>query len=223
MRVRQVNNVAVVLVTPDRGLAGALPGNMIRRAAALAADLRRENPNVGIKFIAVGRKGRDWVLRAQQDLIADFTNLGDRPSTSDVRAIARTVTDAFIEEQVDQVQLVYPRFVSTIVQAPTVIQLLPAQPPADVAEAAGPEPQYIFEPDAVTVFGELLPRYVETLIYQPLLESVASFYSAQLVAMQNATDNARELVADLQLTYNKARQTAITTQLLEVVAGASAV
>jgi F-type H+-transporting ATPase subunit gamma len=223
MRVRPVRSVAVVLVTPDRGLAGALPGNMIRRAAALATELQRENANVSIKFIAVGRKGRDWVLRARQDLIAEFTNLGDRPSIADVRAIARTVTDAFIEEQVDQVQLIYPRFVSLVSQVPTVIQLLPAQPPADEAEAAGPEPQYIFEPDAVTVFSELLPRYVETLIYQPLLESVASFYSAQMVAMQNATDNATELVADLQLTYNKVRQTAITTQILEVVAGAAAV
>jgi F-type H+-transporting ATPase subunit gamma len=223
MRVRPVHSVAVVLVTPDRGLAGALPGNLIRRAAALVTELRQQNPDVRIKFIAVGRKGRDWILRAQQDLLAEFTNLGDRPSVSDVRAIARTVTDAFIEEQVDQVQLVYPRFVSTVNQVPTVVQLLPAQPPEDEAEAEGPEPQYIFEPDAVTVFGELLPRYVETLIYQPLLESVASFYSAQMVAMKNATDNAQDLVSDLQLTYNKARQSAITTQILEVVAGAGAV
>ena len=223
MRVRPVRTVAVVLVTPDRGLAGALPGNLIRRAAALATELQRENANVGIKFIAVGRKGRDWVLRAQQDLVAEFTNLGDRPSASDVRAIARTVTDAYIEEQVDRVQLVYPRFVSTVNQVPSVIQLLPAQPPTDEEEFRGPEPQYIYEPDAATIFSELLPRYVETLIFQPLLESVASFYSAQMVAMKNATDNATELVADLQLTYNKARQAAITTQILEVVAGAGAV
>ncbi|HLJ81884.1 MAG TPA: F0F1 ATP synthase subunit gamma, partial [Ktedonobacterales bacterium] len=102
---------------------------------------------------------------------------------------------------------------------PAVVQLLPMQPPEGVEE--GPAPQYIFEPDATTIFAELLPRYIETQIYQPLLEAVASFYSAQMVAMRNATDNATELLADLTLTYNKARQAAITTQILEVVAGAS--
>lgn len=219
MRVRPPHNVGIVLVTPDRGLAGALPGNLIRRAGQLALDLRRENPNVGIKFIAVGRKGRDWTVRSRQNLVAEFTGLGDQPSTANVRAIARVVTDLYIEEQVDQVQLVYPRFVSLVSQVPTVVQLLPVQPP-EREEEEGPEPQYIYEPDAATIFSELLPRYVETLIYQPLLESVASFYSAQMVAMKNATDNAQDLVADLTLTYNKARQAAITNQILEVVAGA---
>lgn len=221
MRVRPPHHVGIVLVTPDRGLAGALPGNLIRRAGQLALDMRRQNPDVSFKFVAVGRKGRDWIVRTQQHLVAEFTGLGDQPSTADVRAIARTVTDLYIEEQVDQVQLVYPRFVSTVSQVPTVVQLLPVEPP-EQAEEEGPEPQYIFEPDAATIFGELLPRYVETLIYQPLLEAVASFYSAQMVAMKNATDNAQELVADLTLTYNKARQAAITNQILEVVAGASA-
>lgn len=219
MRVRPPHNVGIVLVTPDRGLAGALPGNLIRRAGQLALDLRRENPNVGFKFIAVGRKGRDWTVRSRQNLVAEFTGLGDQPSTANVRAIARVVTDLYIEEQVDQVQLVYPRFVSLVSQVPTVVQLLPVQPP-EREEEEGPEPQYIYEPDAATIFSELLPRYVETLIYQPLLESVASFYSAQMVAMKNATDNAQDLVADLTLTYNKARQAAITNQILEVVAGA---
>jgi F-type H+-transporting ATPase subunit gamma len=219
MRVRPPHNVGIVLVTPDRGLAGALPGNLIRRAGQLALDLRRENPNVSIKFIAVGRKGRDWTVRSRQNLVAEFTGLGDQPSTANVRAIARVVTDLYIEEQVDQVQLVYPRFVSLVSQVPTVVQLLPVQPP-EREEEEGPEPQYIYEPDAATIFSELLPRYVETQIYQPLLESVASFYSAQMVAMKNATDNAQDLVADLTLTYNKARQAAITNQILEVVAGA---
>jgi F-type H+-transporting ATPase subunit gamma len=222
MRERPVRHVAIVLISPDRGLAGALPGNLNRRAAQLALELRQQNAGVGIRFIAVGRKGRDWIVRSGQELIAEFTGLGDRPSLSDVRAIARTVTDAYIEEQVDQVQLVYPRFVSTVTQVPSVIQLLPAQPPTQEEEEEGPEPQYIYEPDAETIFRELLPRYVETLIYQPLLESVASFYSAQMVAMKNATDNANELVSDLTLTYNKARQQSITTQILEVVAGAGA-
>jgi len=185
--------------------------------------LRREanDPELPISFIAVGRKGRDFLVRTRQNLIAEFTRLGDQPSQADVRAIAKAVTDAYIAGEVDRVQLVYPKYVSTVTQTPTVLQLLPVQPPA-VQEAASGSPQYIFEPDAETIFAELLPRYVETLIYQPLLETVASFYSAQMVAMRNATDNANDLLDDLTLTYNKARQGAITTQILEIVAGSGA-
>jgi F-type H+-transporting ATPase subunit gamma len=221
MRVRPAHNAAIVLLTPDRGLAGALSANVIRRAAALVNELRQEtgNPNLGVRYIAVGRKGRDWVVRSGQRLLAEFTQLGDQPRLGDIRAIARTITDAFIAEQVDLVYLVYPKFVSTLSQVPTPLQLLPVRPPSE-AEEEGPTPQYIYEPDAVTIFSELLPRYVETLIYQPYLETIASFYAAQLVAMKNATDNANDLAADLTLTYNKARQAAITTQILEVVAGA---
>ena len=223
MQSRPVKRAGIVLMTPDRGLAGALSGNVNRRAGVLAGELRRESGNaeLPISFIAVGRKGRDFLVRTRQNLIAEFTRLGDQPSQADVRAIAKAVTDAYIAGEVDRVQLVYPRYVSTVTQTPTVLQLLPVQPPA-MQEAAGAAPQYIFEPDAETIFAELLPRYVETLIYQPLLETVASFYSAQMVAMRNATDNANDLLDDLTLTYNKARQGAITTQILEIVAGSGA-
>ncbi len=223
MRSRPVRRVGIVLVTPDKGLAGALSSNVNRRAVQLVAELRREHdkPDLPVSFVAVGRKGRDFLVRTQQSLLAEFVNLGDRPSQTDVRSIAQAVTTAYLSEDVDQVLLVYPKFISTVVQSPSVVQLLPVQPP-EQAEAEGAAPQYIFEPDATAIFAELLPRYVETLIYQPLLETVASFYSAQMVAMKNATDNATELAADLTLTYNKARQAAITTQILEVVAGSGA-
>jgi F-type H+-transporting ATPase subunit gamma len=223
MQSRPVKRAGIVLMTPDRGLAGALSGNINRRAGVLAGELRRESGNaeLPISFIAVGRKGRDFLVRTRQNLIAEFTRLGDQPSQADVRAIAKSVTDAYIAGDVDRVMLVYPKYVSTVTQTPTVLQLLPVQPPA-VQEAAGATPQYIFEPDAETIFAELLPRYVETLIFQPLLETVASFYSAQMVAMRNATDNANDLLDDLTLTYNKARQGAITTQILEIVAGSGA-
>ena len=222
MTVRPVHRVAIVMVAPDRGFAGALPGNLIRRTAELSQNLMRQHgADTEMRFIAVGRKGRDWVVRSGQRLEAEFTNLGDQPSLADVRAIARAVSDIYIEERVDQVHLVYTRFVSTSTQVATAVQLLPIQPPTDVDEA-GPEPQYEFEPDAAAIFAELLPRYLETQIYQPMLESIASYYSAQMIAMKNATDNAQELVGDLTLVYNKARQAAITTQILEVVAGAQA-
>lgn len=223
MRTRPVRRAGIVLVTPDKGLAGALSSNTNRRAAQLGVELRRDagNPSLPISFIAVGRKGRDFLRRTQQHIAAEFTQLGDQPSPADVRAVAQVVKDAYLNGEMDQVFLVYPKFVSTVAQTPTVVQLLPVRPP-EAAEETGPAPQYIFEPDAATILGALLERYVETLIYQPLLETVASFYSAQMVAMKNATDNASELLADLTLTYNKARQAAITTQILEIVAGSGA-
>ncbi len=223
MQRRDVKRVAIVLVTPDRGLAGALNSNINRRAAQLAQELRREynNPNLPMTFVAVGRKGRDFLTRSRQNLLAEFTLLGDQPKVADIRAIARTVTDAYISGEIDRALLVYPKFVSMVAQTPTVTQLLPVQPP-ESEEPEGAAPQYIFEPDAETIFAELLPRYVETQIYQPLLETIASFYSAQMLAMKNATDSANDLLSDLTLTYNKVRQSAITTQILEVVSGANA-
>ncbi|HEU5347294.1 MAG TPA: ATP synthase F1 subunit gamma [Ktedonobacterales bacterium] len=223
MKTRPLKRAGIVVVSPDRGLAGGLPGNINRRTAQVSADLRREtaNPNLPISYVAVGRRGRDFLARTQQPIIAEFTNLGDHPTQADVRAIARTITDAYINGEVDRVLLVYAKFVSTVMQTPTVVQLLPVEPPEEDV-ARGSTPQYIYEPNAGAIFAALLPRYVETLIYQPLLENVASFYSAQMVAMKNATDNATDLVEDLTLTYNKARQTAITTQILEVVAGSNA-
>ena len=223
MQQRDVKRVLVVVMTPDRGLAGALNSNINRRAGLLAQELRRDynNPTLPITYVAVGRKGRDFLTRTRQVMLAEFTGLGDQPKQADVRAIARTITDAYISGEVDRALLVYPKYVSTVTQTPTVLQLLPAEPP-EAVETEGAAPQYILEPDAETIFAVLLPRYVETQIYQPLLETVASFYSAQMLAMKNATDSANDLLADLTLTYNKVRQSAITTQILEVVSGANA-
>lgn len=223
MQQRDVKRVLIVVMTPDRGLAGALNSNINRRAGLLAQELRREynNPTLPITYVAVGRKGRDFLTRTRQVMLAEFTGLGDQPKQADVRAIARTITDAYISGEVDRALLVYPKYVSTVTQTPTVLQLLPAEPP-EAVETEGAAPQYILEPDAETIFAALLPRYVETQIYQPLLETIASFYSAQMLAMKNATDSANDLLADLTLTYNKVRQSAITTQILEVVSGANA-
>jgi F-type H+-transporting ATPase subunit gamma len=222
MASREIKRALIVLVTPDRGLAGALNSNTTRRGAQLAQELRRQyGASLEVSFLAVGRKGRDFLTRNRQPIIAEFTQLGDQPKPGDVRAIARTITDAYISEQIDLAMLVYPKFVSLVAQTPTAIQLLPVEPPAESA-AQGPTPEYIFEPDIESIFSELLPRYVETQIYQPLLETVASFYSAQMIAMKNATDSANDLLADLTLAYNKIRQSSITTQILEVVSGAEA-
>jgi F-type H+-transporting ATPase subunit gamma len=144
--------------------------------------------------------------------------LGDVPPQEDVRALARAVSDAYLSQEMDRVFLVYPQFASAMVQRPTAVRLLPIQPPEDVDLHLAP--QYIFEPDATTILAALLPRYLETQLRQALLETVACFYGAQMIAMRTATDNATELLEDLALGYSKARQTAITTQILEIVAGA---
>ena len=225
LRQRPVRKIGFLLITPDRGLSGALPGNINRRAATSSQEMiqkySEQGERPGIDYIAVGRKGRDFVVRSQLNMIAEFTNYGDRPGMSDASAIAQVATDAFLKGEVDVVYLIYAQFVNTVTQKPTVVQLLPVQPPTDQEGERGAL-EYIYEPDAASIFEALLPRYVDVQVYQALLESVASFFSAQMVAMKNATDNANELIQDLTLTYNKARQASITTQILEVVSGAEA-
>ena len=219
---RPIKRFGIVLISPDGSLSGALPGNLNRKALAFAQQQKAAHglTDADIRFVAVGKRGRDFLLRNRLNVIAEFTGLGDTPKSSDVRAIARVVSDAYLSGEVDAWYLIYPRFISSLTQTPSDIQLLPVQPPEAEAEEEPHNIDYIFEPDAGSIYAALLPRYLETLIYQPLLELVASFYAAQFLAMKNATDNANDLVADLNLTYNKARQAAITNQILEVVAGA---
>jgi F-type H+-transporting ATPase subunit gamma len=226
LRARPIHNIGFVVLTPDRGLCGALPSNINRRAMSAALEVQNQVAAQGehprITFIAVGRKGRDFIVRTQQHLMAEFTNYGDKPSITDATAIAQVAVDAFLKGEVDAVYLVYAKFVNTVTQQPISVQLLPVQPPPkDESEDRKKTVEYIYEPDPKALFEALLPRYVDTQVYQALLETIASFYSAQMVAMKNATDNAKDLVDDLTLTYNKARQSAITTQILEVVAGAT--
>jgi F-type H+-transporting ATPase subunit gamma len=225
MKQRPVHNIGILLITPDRGLCGALPSNINRLAATTALELQNklaeqgQRPNVN--YVGVGRKGRDFIVRSQLNLLAEFTNYGDRPSLNDATAIAQVAVDAFLNGEVDVVYLVYPQFVNTMTQRPSAVQLLPVQPP-EGEENEKETIEYIYEPNAEEIFRALLPRYVDVQVYQALLETVSSFLSAQMIAMKNATDNANELVDDLTLTYNKARQAAITQQIIEVVSGSEA-
>ncbi len=225
LKQRPVNKIGLVAITPDGGLCGALPSNINRKAAATAIEEQRryteQGARPGVDYVAVGRKGRDFILRNQLHLIAEFTNYGDRPSLLDASAIAQVAVEAFLNGEVDVVYLVYAKFINTVNQQPTAIQLLPVQPP-EVEEGESKIAEYIYEPDAASIYEALLPRYVNMQVYQALLETIASFFSAQMVAMKNATDNANELIQDLTLTYNKARQASITTEILEVVSGAEA-
>jgi F-type H+-transporting ATPase subunit gamma len=223
---RPVRKVGYVLITPDSGLCGALPSNINRRAVSAIQEvqggLAQQNAlSPEIDFVAVGRKGRDFVVRSPYHLLAEFTNYGAQPGLSDASAIAQVAVDAFTRGDVDVVYLVYAKFVNTVTQVPTVVKLLPVEPPTDEGDEKK-NVEYIYEPDPQSLFAALLPRYVDIQVYQALLESLASQWSAQMVAMKNATDSARDLLDDLNLTYNKARQASITTQILEVVSGAEA-
>lgn len=225
LKQRPVRNIGMLVITPDRGLCGALPSNINRRAMLTVQEqqnkLAQQGERPGTEFIAVGRKVRDFIVRTERRMIAEFVNYGDKPTLSDASAIAQVAVDAFLKGEVDVVYLVYAKFVNAITQQPIAVQLLPIQPPAEEANERKTI-EYIYEPDARSIFEALLPRYVDVQVYQAMLEAVASEQSAKFTAMKNATDNANELIDDLTLAYNKARQTSITTQILEVVAGAAA-
>jgi F-type H+-transporting ATPase subunit gamma len=210
----ETNAVEVILVTPSRGLAGGLPTSLNRRAAQFVLEA-----GVPARVIAVGKKGRDFMRRTGQDVVAEFLDLGDYPGYEDIRPIAQIAIEDFIERRADEVYLLYAQFVNTVIQKPELVKLLPVEAPQDTETARA---DYIYEPDRETVLTELLPRYVERLVYEAILEAMASEQSARMVAMRNATDNANELVKDLTLVYNKARQESITSELLDITGGVEA-
>jgi len=211
---RPAKRLGVLLMTTDRGLCGALNSNVMVATTHLLAER-----GLPADIVTVGRKGRDWVLRHRLNLLAEFTNLGDHPSHDGVIPVARVVITIFLNRQVDQVFVVYPRFVNTLVQRPTTYELLPVEPHLEGGKF---KVDYIYEPDPATVMAQLLPRYIEVQIYQMLLETVASEHSARMVAMRNATENAGELAEHLTLVHNKKRQEVITKELLEIAAGSTA-
>lgn len=216
LAVREPQNIGVVYVTPDRGLAGGLAANMNRVAANFALE-----QTVPTRWVTVGRKGTDFMSRASRDIVAEFTRLGDYPSLADVAPISQVVREEFESGAVDRIYLIYPEFVSTAVQSPQVRQLLPLVAPDDTS-ATRSDLDFAYEPNAETVLMGLMPRLVEMWIYHSLLELSASEQSARMVAMHAATDAAGEMIDDLTLVYNKARQETITTELLDIVGGVAA-
>ncbi len=213
---RPVQRTAMILITPDRGLTGALNGNILRRGARYI----REEAGVPVETIAVGKRGRDFLLRTRQEIAAEFLGLGDRPTLDEIRPIAEVAIQDYLAEKVDAVHVVFARFVNTLTQRPELIQILPITRPE--TEDQERREDYIFEPSPEAVLQALLPRYVEVQLYQAILEAIASEHSARMVAMRNATDNANELVGDLTLTYNKVRQSSITSEIIEIASGAAA-
>lgn len=219
LAVRPAKNVAILHITPDRGLCGGLNSNLNRSAGSFVA-LQHEP----VAVIAVGKKGRDFFVRAHTHVTAEFTELGDYPTQADTAGISRIVIDDYLNGTVDRVYVSYPELVSTANQRPVIHQLLPIEAPKmdSPSDAEAFRADYIFEPSPDEVLARLLPRYIEMQIYEAVLQTAASFQSAQMVAMKNATDNAHEMTRELTLTYNKARQEQITKELLDIVGGAAA-
>lgn len=215
VRRANVERIEVIHMTADRGLCGGFNANLNRRGASFILEQRP----VPTSVVAVGRRGRDFMVRLGQDLRADFTQLPDYPTPLDSLPIARVVMDDYLNGFTDRVYIVYPEYVSVAVQRPVVRQILPIEPPAGDDQRFA---DYIFEPGPEEVLASLLPRFVEMQIYQALLELRAGFQSAQMVAMRNATDAANDMVTSLTLLHNKARQESITKELLEISGGAAA-
>lgn len=211
---RDVKTVGIVVITSDSGLAGGYNSNLLRKALTEAARF-----GAGKGFVVIGRKGRDFLRRRDKRIDLEYTQIKDTPAFSEAVRIARAVTEAYIKGIYDEVHLIYQEFVSPAQQRPAGKQLLP------IACEPGEEKDrslYLYEPGPDQVLDILLPKYLNTVIYQALMEAKASEHGARMTAMSSATDNAGELIDELTLTYNRARQAAITREIAEIVGGVNA-
>lgn len=224
----EVNNIMVILITSDRGLAGSYNSNVMR-----VAERFEQRVGKPVQYITVGRKGRDSFARLGKNIVAEFTDLPSEPGISDTTPISRLAKDAFLSGEVDEVLVAYTDFINILTQRPVVLPYLPltteseakrvvAEMVKDVPAVSESGGDYEIEPSPAAVIDEIVPRFTELLLYQALLESQASEHAARMAAMRNATDNASQLVNDLTLEYNKARQAAITSEILDIVGGAEA-
>lgn len=216
---KDVRRVAYVVMASDRGLCGGLNNNLFRK---LLADFRQwQEKGVEVTTVLIGRKASQFFRRLKLDVAAATQDLGEQPRLADLIGPIKVVLDGYREGEIDRVFLCYNDFINTMTQRATTEQLLPLPPTEE-------EPMlqywdYLYEPDAEQLLDDVLTRYVESLVYQAALENVASEQAARMVAMKSASDNASDLIDDLQLAYNKARQAAITQEISEIVSGAAAV
>lgn len=217
--VAEPQNIGVILVTGDRGLCGAYNSSVIRRAN----DLVRPFGPSQVKMICVGKKGATFFRRRGYDVAAENPVPATGISFSEAQAISRTGRELFASGQIDALYLVYTQFFSAMTQRPQTLTVLPIQPPEATGDTpAGPTADYIFEPEAEQILGSLLPRYVDTQVYQAVVESIASEHGARMTSMSSATDNAGKMISRLTLSLNRARQATITKEIAEIVGGAEA-
>jgi F-type H+-transporting ATPase subunit gamma len=216
---REGKRAVMILVTTDKGLCGAINVNNIRAATRYMNEHHTE----GQRYVTIGRKGRDFLLRYRREVIAEVSGVSDRPTVAEVLPAITVALEEYAKGNTDAVVLCYSKWISTMKQEPVVHVLIPAEIPArEAGKEDGPRADYIYEPDPESVLDGLLPRYVETQVFQAVLENKASEYSAKMIAMQNATDAAGDLIDALTLYANKVRQAGITTELMEIVSGAEA-
>ena len=218
LEVREPVNIGIVALTSDRGMAGSYNSNVMRKVLELTRPYEKDH----IKLVAVGKKGRLFFSRQNYNIAADFSMPSSEISFVEARQISRTIATLFESREVDVVHLVYTQFYSAIRQRVTDLQLLPLIPPESEEAHVTHAEEYIFEPRPEILFGDLLPRYLDTQVYRAMLESLASEHGARMTAMSSATDNAGEMIDKLTLDINRARQATITKELAEIVGGAEA-
>lgn len=212
LEARPVERVGYIIVSSDRGLCGGYNANLFRMTNDILKNETRD-----VRLVTIGSKGRDFYRRAKYETVAEFVGLGDSPSYGQAKEIAQEVISLYESGELDEVYIMYNEFVSAISQRPTQVKLLPIEKPKQESKR-----EYIFEPSDEEILNTLLPKYVETQVFRTLLEGKASEMGAKMTAMGAATDNARELIEKLTLMMNRARQAAITTEISEIVGGASA-
>ncbi|MEW9671193.1 ATP synthase F1 subunit gamma [Ammoniphilus sp. 3BR4] len=218
LQTRPIKKTGYLVITSDRGLAGGLNSNLLRMVLNTIKERHKSQDEYVI--FAVGKKGRDFFNKLGYKLIDEVTGIPDSPNFSDIKSIASKAVALFADEKIDELNLFYSKFQSALTQIPTEIRLLPL---GDVEGNAGQaKVSYEYEPSAEEVLNDLLPKYAETLIFSALLDSKASFQGAQMTAMGSASDNASEMIGKLTLSFNRARQAAITQEISEIVAGANA-
>ena len=214
-----VKKVGYIVVSTDRGLCGGLNTNLFKQVLNHIGETTEKGAEVTV--VTLGKKAAAYFKSIKVDIAASTTDLGEKPQIEDLIGSIKIVLDAYREQEVDEVYLAYNDFINTMAQKPTVEQLLPLPETED--EGIADIWDYIYEPDAETLLDTVLVRYIESLVYQAVLENLASEHAARMIAMKNATDNASDLIDDLRLAYNKARQAAITQEISEIVSGAAAV
>jgi F-type H+-transporting ATPase subunit gamma len=222
---RKVNNVGFIVISTDRGLCGGLNANLFK--SVLSSIRSFQEKSVKVHICVVGKKAQSFFSNIKGNVVASVTNIGDTPAAKDLIGIVKVMLDKYDKHLLDKIYVVYNEFVNTMVQKPIIEQLLPISHMSSMKETDTHNPtkywDYIYEPDAKELLNRLLNRYLESLVYQAVVENIACEQAARMVAMKSATDNASDFIDSLKLQYNKARQAAITQELSEIVAGAAAV
>ncbi|MFC4819745.1 F0F1 ATP synthase subunit gamma [Dokdonella ginsengisoli] len=215
----EVRRVGYIVVSTDRGLCGGLNTNLFRRLLTEIRDW--QNKGVEVDVVCIGQKATQFFRRLKVNMVGSVTHLGEKPQIAELIGVIKVMLDEYTAGRVDRLNLAYNDFVNTMSQKPTIDVLLPLPPSDQLASTHAWD--YIYEPDAATVLEHVLTRYIESLVYQAVLENLASEHAARMVAMKSASDNATKAIGSLTLVYNKARQAAITQEISEIVGGAAAV